>query len=196
MLVQDIKSPSTNIAVDVSESETKNFQQLCRMFESAKLVDKAVDEYLLKVHQTRPARVVDLTDDMDSDRPPPAKRIAREPGASNTTISNSNASSVSDITPISETVQIITKLVTDNKKMIFQDMPATAVEFVSRTALRLSDEQDILQFLKRHLSANSIELQPMPFGSATYGFGGPETDFNILLVHSSKQNSTRKCSPF
>lgn len=168
---------------------------MCRMFQSVSFIQKVVDEYLLKVHQTRPARVVDLTDDMDSDGPPPVKRVAREPGASNTTSSNSNASSVSDITPISETVQIITKVVTDNKKMIFQDMPVTAVELVSRTALRMSDERDILQFLKRHLSANSIELQPMPFGSATYGFGGPETDFNIL-VNTSKKNSIRKCSPF
>lgn len=189
MFVQDIKFSGINITVDVPEKEAKNFQQMCRMFELDKSIEKAVDEYLLKVHQTRPARVIDLTIDTDSnnDEPPPAKRALLE-SLTTTTNTNSKATNSVDVSPNSDTIQTLTQVIMSNKAQIFQDIPVTSVEFVSRTVHRISDERDIVNLLKRHLNAHSIKLQTLPFGSATYGFGGAETDYNILVDISKKNH--------
>lgn len=195
MYVQDIKSPGINITVDVPEAEVKNFQQMCRMFETTSSIGKAVDEYVSKVDQTRPARVIDLTIDDDSNELPPAKRAALENravnGSSNINKNNSKASSIVDISPASSSIQTLTNAVMSRKEQIFEDIPATAAEFVSRTAHRISDERDVLNCLKRYFSTHSITLQMMPFGSATYGFGGCETDLNIL-VNISEEKLNRK----
>lgn len=192
MFVQDIKSPGVNITVDVPEKEAENFQQMCRMFESVSSIGKAVDEYLLKVHQNRPASVVDLTIDLDSDEPPPAKRAALEnhtTGSSNTNNNNNNRSEARsvDISPTSDATQTLTNVVMSNKNQIFQGIPSTAVDFVSRTVRRISDERDIVRFLTSHLKTHSTTLQTIPFGSSTYGFGG--SDFNILVNTSTTKNS-------
>lgn len=183
MFVQDIKSLGINITLDVPEKEAKNFQEMCRLFESTHSIGKAVDEYLLKVHQTRPSSVVDLTNDLDSDEPPPAKRAALEnQDTTDSTNSNNNSKANStDSSLASDATQALINVVTSNQKSIFQDIPATAVEFVSRTARRISDERDIVDFMTRNLKIPSIFLRMMPFGSATYGFGGPDTDFNVLV---------------
>lgn len=192
MFVQDIKSPGVNITVDVPEKEAENFQQMCRMFESVSSIGKAVDEYLLKVHQNRPASVVDLTIDLDSDEPPPAKRAALEnhtTGSSNTNNNNNNRSEARsvDISPTSDATQTLTNVVMSNKNQIFQGIPSTAVDFVIRTVRRISDERDIVRFLTSHLKTHSTTLQTIPFGSSTYGFGG--SDFNILVNTSTTKNS-------
>lgn len=194
MFVQDIKSPGINITVDVPEAEAKNFQQMCRTFESSNLIGKAIDEYLLKVHRSRPARVVDLTIDVDSDsdEPPPPKRPALENRAadsSSNTNNNSKASSNMDDSSASDNIQTLTKAVMSRKKQIFEDIPATVAGFVSRTTHRISGERDIVNFLRSFFKAHSITVQMKPFGSATYGFGGSETDFNILVNISKKTES-------
>lgn len=177
MFVQDISSPGRNIAVDVSNKDARQFKEMCRAFESANAIESAIDAYLLKVFKTRPPCLVDLTMDTDADEPPPAKRAAL------------------DIRPVGSAVarrigsgatQLLTNVIMSNKKSIFQDIPTTAIELVTRTVRRISDERDIMACLKRNLNtANLMSLQAIPLGSSTYGFGSTGTDFNILLNTST-----------
>lgn len=57
---------------------------------------------------------------------------------------------------------------------------ATAVDFTSRTHQRISYENQIVKILTGQLKKFDSTLRVMPFGSATYGFGG-SNNFNILV---------------
>lgn len=158
MFIEDITSAGVNIAVDVPEAAALNFLHYCRMFESDTLSRlRVADEYLMTVQQA-PSSTVDLTDDDDA---PSAKRVALQWD--------------------SPTKQRLTDVIMANIEVILREIPRTAVELVSRTALRVTYERDIVTCLERQFGTHFNALQLMPFGSATYGFGGPDTDFNILL---------------
>lgn len=57
-----------------------------------------------------------------------------------------------------------------------------AINFMFRSVQRISIEVQILNLLLHHLKGFDSSLQIVPFGSATYGFGGSSTDFNILVI--------------
>lgn len=180
MFVQDIKSPGVNITVDVPEIEAEQFKEMCRTFRSANVMERTMDEYLLKVSKNRPECVVDLTADNDGDETPPAKRAALDiPSIGGWNI-NAQAHTV-DFARITDDTHLLINVIMSNKTSIFQDIPSIAIELMSRTARRISDERDILACLKRHFNTCSNQVQTIPFGSSTYGFGSAETDFNILV---------------
>lgn len=59
---------------------------------------------------------------------------------------------------------------------------------LTRIEQRISDEKQILDDLVRLLENFNKNLKVMPFGSATYGFGGCDTNFNICLVNDGNKN--------
>lgn len=65
------------------------------------------------------------------------------------------------------------------------------VNITTRTELRIESEFQIVDCLTRNLKAFNSALKMIPFGSATYGFGGSNTNLNIL-INSSKNVSLRK----
>lgn len=62
----------------------------------------------------------------------------------------------------------------------------TAIDLTARTLQRITYENQIVELLRNHLKKFDSTLRMMPFGSATYGFGGSNTNFN-LLVNAGKQ---------
>lgn len=82
---------------------------------------------------------------------------------------------------------------------IAENIIPKAIELTTRTVQRISDEKQIIRDVVRILKGFDSNLKVMPFGSATYGFGGPDTNFNICLVNngngmfhkSSQSNSNR-----
>lgn len=61
-------------------------------------------------------------------------------------------------------------------------MIPTAIDRIFRTVQRISQETQIVADLEGFLAERKLNLKVMPFGSATYGFGGIDTDFNICLL--------------
>lgn len=73
-----------------------------------------------------------------------------------------------------------------NGKTTSQAVPLTAISLTCRMIRRPFDEIEITALLMQYLNMFEPNLKVVPFGSATYGFGGSTTNFNIL-VNSGKQ---------
>lgn len=55
-------------------------------------------------------------------------------------------------------------------------------QILTRSKRRIQREQEIIGLLTHLLTTFDSTIAVVPFGSATYGFGGNRTDFNILIV--------------
>lgn len=66
---------------------------------------------------------------------------------------------------------------------ITEIMIPKAIDLIFRTPRRISQEIQIVADLELFLKEHKFNLQVMPFGSATNGFGGASTDFNICLFN-------------
>lgn len=65
---------------------------------------------------------------------------------------------------------------------VYQTIASTIKkDCISRTPQRIAYETKIIDILSRYIEKFDSKLEAMPFGSATYGFGGRNTDFNILV---------------
>lgn len=67
-------------------------------------------------------------------------------------------------------------------EQILQAIIRKAIEMIFRTDERIEQEVQILLDLECIITAHELNLTVMPFGSSTYGLGGPDTDFNICLL--------------
>lgn len=65
---------------------------------------------------------------------------------------------------------------------ISRNIGTKAIDLIFRSVQRISLEVQILDLLSRHLKGFDSTVRVVPFGSATYGFSGSSTDFNILVV--------------
>lgn len=72
-----------------------------------------------------------------------------------------------------------------NVEQITQTMIPKAIDRIFRTAQRISQEMLIVDDLQQFLREHKFNLEVRPFGSATYGFGGAGTDFNICLLNKN-----------
>lgn len=62
-----------------------------------------------------------------------------------------------------------------------------AIDLTTRTSQRISNEKKVIEDLLLLSKGFNPNLKVMPFGSATYGFGGPDTNFNICLVNKGNK---------
>lgn len=69
-----------------------------------------------------------------------------------------------------------------NVEQIAQTMIPKAIDTIFRTVQRISQENQIVADLEFFLKEHKFNLKVMPFGSATFGFGGIDTDFNMCLL--------------
>lgn len=70
-----------------------------------------------------------------------------------------------------------------NVDQITETVIPKAIDLIFRTPQRISQEMRIVTDLKQFLEEHKFNLKVMPFGSATYGYGGASTDFNICLLN-------------
>lgn len=69
----------------------------------------------------------------------------------------------------------------DVNEQIFQSISDGRIALTTRTANRIANENEIFALLTRHLKEFNSQLEVMTFGSTTYGFGGLNTNLNILV---------------
>ena len=73
-----------------------------------------------------------------------------------------------------------------NIDRVSQAVTEKIIDLTSRTAQQISNEKQIVDILTGHLKQTDSNVQMIPFGSTTYGFGGSDTNFNILIVPSKR----------
>lgn len=73
-------------------------------------------------------------------------------------------------------------------KHVSRAVAAKIIDLTSRNAQRNSDENQIIKILSGHLKNISASARLTAFGSTKYGFGGSNTNLNIL-IDTSKLNS-------
>lgn len=68
------------------------------------------------------------------------------------------------------------------------------IELTTRNEERIRNESQILHNLRQKWKTFDSTLKIMPFGSATYGFGG-SSNLNIL-VHAGSENKLKEIREF
>lgn len=70
-----------------------------------------------------------------------------------------------------------------NVDRVSRAVTAKIIDLTNRTTHRLSNEKRIIEILDGYLKQQQIDsrVRLIPFGSTTYGFGGADTNFNILI---------------
>lgn len=203
MFVQDLKSPGTNCAAEISKAEANNFIRMCNIFASSRSHEQLIDDYMMKLSQMRTAATIEPTFDIAGARSSPnahelspaslnalqnLKSSVNSVPASNSSRSatiRSKPQSISSTHPV-HSLQF-TKMI-DTKK-VSQAIPAAAADLANRTVQRSLAEIQIETILLRHLKEFDPTLEMVTFGSATYGLGGSHTNFNILAGDKKNNNS-------
>lgn len=196
MFVQDLKLPGTNVTAEISREGANNFIQMCNRFASSKSHEPAIDDYLMKLSQIRSINTFSsrggLSSMQNGDNNPSHSSMnvlqnlkvavasnAATPNGSSSISPNdrSRASSIAMTQPIS-TQKLFDAI---DVKQVSLAIPAIAVDLVYRMVQRCFTELEIQAQLTRNFKELDSSLEVMPFGSATYGFGGSHTNFNILM---------------
>lgn len=183
MFVQDIKASGVNIAAEISKEEAYNFKKLCQLFSSDSSHKSFIDEYMSKLCQMQPASKVGSTLSLDS--ADSTKEFDELSISSRLSIHNSNGGF--DIPRSSNATKKLEDVV--EIEQVAQAISAGIIEITSRTTARVHNEKRIVTLLTQFLKVFDPTLEVISFGSATYGFGGAETNFNILVntgeIHST-----------
>lgn len=189
MYVQDLKFPGTNITAEISEEEANNFKQMCKMFASYDSYGQSIDAYLLHLPRMQESNGSSLVHELSV----ASLNRVQSLGNSTTNTTNTSAnSSICDISrassfSISSNPAIIQKLKNViNIEQVLRVIPSKMVDLINRTVERCFNEIEIFALLTRYLKTFDSTLKVMPFGSATYGFGGTTTNFNILVNAGNK----------
>lgn len=183
MYVQDPKSPGINITAEISEEEANNFQQMCKIFAPHDLYGQSIDTYLTQLTKTQSEETNESTSVYEF-----SKTSSNTLEFLNNTITkmkNSSASSsFSDLSraSITSTSSMPAKLknVIDIEQVL-RVISSKTVDLINRMVGRCFHEIEIVALLTHYLKTFDPTLRVLPFGSATYGFGGSTTNFNILV---------------
>lgn len=103
--------------------------------------------------------------------------------SNDTIVANTKSSQDIDLSLVAEKEL---KDVIDIGKIATEIIPK-ATELTNRNAQRIYHEKQIVTDLVRLLKNLDENLKVMPFGSATYGFSGSDTNFNICLVNDGNE---------
>lgn len=195
MYVQDIKSPGTNITAEISEEEAKNFQQMCKMFASCDSYGQSIDVYLLQMGKVQSSNTNGSTLSRydRTSAPKSVHELSKALQCSNDQINTSTSSTICDGSRASS-ISISSNSVTSQKlknviniEPVSQAISSKTVDLINRMVGRCFYEIEIVALLTRYLKIFNSTLKVMPFGSATYGFGGSSTNFNILVNAGNKK---------
>lgn len=193
MFVQDIMSPGVNVAAEISKDEANNFKKMCSVFAAPGSHGKFIDEYVSKLVSSQANNIVNGCDTTNVKNVQVAELKSVSTASSIKSDTNQNV-----IRPIiQETVADNTSVQSNHVKLedvIKTDKAALTIatemiHFVSRTKARINNESQILKKLAGYLNEFDFKVQLVPFGSATYGFGGLSTNFNLLANTGIQQFS-------
>lgn len=187
MYIQDLTSPGTNVAAEISKEQANNFIQMCNIFASNRSHERCIDDYVTKLMQIHTSRAT--VNNVSSPKTAlenlkSAVAAVKTPsGITNTAIAKvSCTTSTNNPIPTHKLTELI------DVQRIAQTIPSIAVGLAHHTAQRRSAEVEIQTLLKRHLKEFHSSFDVLSFGSTAYGkFGGSHTDFNILVTAGSDQ---------
>lgn len=204
MYVQDLKL-GTNATAEISKQEANNFIQMCRESAAPTMHDQAIDEYLLKLLQARAdssklslsavcPRPVEKSNYALSDvslnslqrfKAAVASSEKRTNGeeACSSSSSSSNVSATNTNASANSTSNSIKRL--EDAIKVDEVVKSTMIEMNSigtRSNSRIQSELEIIRLLSFLLRTYDSTVKLVPFGSATYGFGGKKTNFNIMII--------------
>lgn len=200
MYVQDIKYPGTNITAEISEEEANNFQQMCKMFASYDSYGQSIDVYLLQMGKVQSANTngSTMTRNDRTSAPKSVHELSKALQCSDDQMNTSSSSSCSSSSSICDgsrasSISISSNSVTSQKlknviniEQVSQAISSKTVDLINRMVGRCFYEIEIVALLTRYLKIFNSTLKVMPFGSATYGFGG-SSNFNILVNAGNKK---------
>lgn len=184
MYVQDIKSPGTNITAEISEEEANNFKDMCKIFASCDSYGQSLDVYLLQIEKVQSANT--------SGSAPKMIHALSEASLSTLQSLDTNSIGISTSSRASS-ISILSNPVTSQKlknviniEQFSRTISSKTVDLINRMVGRCFNEIEIVALLTRYLKIFNPSLKVMPFGSATFGFGGSTTNFNILVNAGNK----------
>lgn len=198
MYVQDLKSPEVNITAEISKEEAYNFKKMCKMFSADSSYQKSIDEYMSKLSEvsTLSSGYADSTKNpvngltsilsLQNLKTAIASLENRNPGAlssvsmnaSSITNNNINVSNGAGSRPtIAQRLEDFI-IVKDAFYMVELEMD----QIISREKGRKSTEKEIVKTLSSYFEARYSGAKIARFGSITYGFGGPGTNLNIMVI--------------
>lgn len=188
MYVQDITSPGVNITAEIPKDEANNFKKMCSVFAVAESHGKFIDEYVSKLVASQADNIVNGCDTGSASTNVKSVQVAELKSISTANSINSDTSQSAVRTNIQEIVDGNTSVQSNPAKLedvIRTDKATLAIatemiHFVSRTKSRIHNESQIMNTLAGYLNGFDCKVQLVPFGSATYGFGGSSTNFNLL----------------
>lgn len=73
-------------------------------------------------------------------------------------------------------------------EQVLRAIPTTAAILINRMVDRCFHEIEIVALLMSYLNIFDSTFKVMPFGSATFGFGGSSTNLNILVNAGNQKN--------
>lgn len=184
--VQDPNSPGTNITAEILEEEANNFQQMCKMFASHDSYGQSIDTYWMQLTKVQSEETNRSTSIYEFSKT--SSNTLEFLNDTITKMKNSSASSsISDLSRASiistssnsATTQKLKNVV--DIKQVSRTIPSKTVDLINRIVGRCFHEIEIVALLTRYLRTFDSTLKVLPFGSATYGFGGSTANFNILV---------------
>lgn len=185
MYVQDIKSPGTNIAAEISNEDANNFKVMCKLFSSDKISDGVDVEYLSKLVKFEPIVEAEYSasslENVNSSMSPLQDALASLEKLKLGQPCSSNGSS--DVSMCTSPRQSTSKSLKDfiSAEDVSKRFRLEMDQIVSRSRKRVKNERQIINILSPFFKARSAEAI-VPFGSVTFGFGGSRTNLNILVV--------------
>lgn len=197
MYVQDLKSPGVNITAEISKEEAYNFKKMCKMFSAVSSYQKSIDEYVSKLSEvsTLSSGNADSTENpvngltyILSLQTAIASLENRSPGALSSVSMNASSSSITnDNTNVSNGAgsrPTIAQRLEDFiiVKHVFYMVKLEMDQITSREKGRKNTEKEIVKTLSSYFEARYSGAKIARFGSITYGFGGPGTNLNIMVI--------------
>lgn len=198
MYVQDLKSPGVNITAEISKEEAYNFKKMCKMFSADSSYQKSIDEYMSKLSEVSTLSsgnadsmenpVNGLILSLQDLKTAIASLENRSPGALSSVSMNASSSSITnDNTNVSNGAgsrPTIAQRLEDFiiVKHVFYMVKLEMDQITSREKGRKNTEKEIVKTLSSYFEARYSGAKIARFGSITYGFGGPGTNLNIMVI--------------
>lgn len=182
MFVEDIKSPGTNIAAEISKSKVSGFKEMCEFFSSDKCYEKIIDKYIN-------IKMKSETELETTHRSEVNSTLWLKCVSSTTLNSDECATNVNNMNVKEKNLNKI-NIITDNLKSIKKPeileismiIKSKMDQLLLRTTEREEYEHAIISQLTINLSSSYNVKSIVRTGAVTYGFGGLETDLNLLAI--------------
>lgn len=179
MFVQDLISPGLNITAEITKEQAYNFQDMCQMFSTSQrpTLPKRVPKASLPANF--PVRKATSLHNLQTPKSSLTRSKAIKEDKPKVSGSNLLKKVPTKKGTIKTPLATIDEVIKSGK--IFE-LIANEMEKVSlRSDERVRHESRILGLLKHQFKLFDRTVALIPFGSTTFGYGGSNSNYNILI---------------